>query len=325
VPGSGLLHGPEEARREVERIGLPVVIKAAAGGGGRGMKIVHEMDDLAPAFELAEAEARAAFGSAATYVERYMDETRHVEVQVLGDSHGNVVHLLERDCSIQRRHQKLLEEAPAHGLDPAVAERLRQAAVAAARRIGYQSAGTLEFLVNGSEFWFMEMNTRIQVEHGVTEMITGVDLVREQIRLAAGEPLAQVGRGYRPRGHALECRLNAEDPLHFLPQPGRISAVHFPGGLGIRVDSHVYEGYSVSPHYDSMLAKVIVHASDREHAIRRMRGALDECAIEGLRTNLSFFRWLLRQEAFVRGEYGTRFVERALDPAAILRLEDTGS
>jgi acetyl-CoA carboxylase biotin carboxylase subunit len=319
LPGSGVLEDPEQALAYANDIGFPVILKAAAGGGGRGMKIVRDEAVLARTLETAQAEAQAAFGSGAIYLERFVERPRHIEVQVVADRHGGCIDLHERECSIQRRHQKLVEEAPATRLDPAVRKALREAAVAAAKAIGYHSVGTVEFLVDGDQFYFMEMNTRIQVEHCVTEMITGVDLIHEQIRLAQGEPLGHLAAPIPVRGHAIECRLNAEDPVTFAPQPGTITALNFPGGFGVRVDSHIYQGYQVSPYYDSMLAKLIVHAPDRDGALRRMRRALDECVIEGIRTNIPLHRWLIDHEGFRRGGYDTHFLERNADPAAVGR------
>jgi acetyl-CoA carboxylase biotin carboxylase subunit len=318
LPGTGVLGTPQEAQRAAARIGMPVIIKASAGGGGRGMKIVRDPAVLGKTVETARAEAQAAFGNGDVYLERYVERPRHIEVQVVADKHGGVIDLLERECSIQRRHQKVIEEAPSVALSPELRSRMREAAVTAARAIGYQSVGTIEFLLDGDAFYFMEMNTRIQVEHCVTEMITGVDLVQEQLRLAMGEPLGALDRQHTARGHAIECRINAEDPVTFAPQPGTITALHFPGGYGVRVDSHVYQGYSVSPHYDSMLAKLVTHAKDRPAALTRMRGALEETIIEGIATNVPLHRWILKQDAFVRGKYDTHFLESHLDPAAVL-------
>jgi acetyl-CoA carboxylase biotin carboxylase subunit len=317
VPGTGVLQDAEEATKAADRIGMPIILKAAAGGGGRGMKIVRDAAHLRRAFETARAEAAAAFGNGDIYLERYLEAPRHIEVQVIADSHGGVIDLLERECSIQRRHQKLLEEAPSSAVTEEMRAELSQAAVAAAKAIDYRSVGTVEFLLDADRFYFMEMNTRIQVEHCVTEMVTGVDLVQEQIRLATGEPLGYLDRVHRPRGHAIECRINAEDPVDFTPQPGLITALHFPGGFGVRVDSHVHQGYSVPPHYDSMLAKVIVHAPNRDRAIRRMQRALGECVVEGISTNLPLHRWILKQEAFTSGRYDTHFLERSLDSEGI--------
>ena len=317
LPGTGVLSSAAEALEAAERIGLPVILKASAGGGGRGMKIIRDIKALPSTLETAQLEAFKAFGNGDMYLERYVTSPRHVEVQVVADKFGDAIHLLERECSVQRRHQKVLEEAPCSVLDENLRAAMCAAAVKACKAINYHSLGTLEFLLDGDRFYFMEMNTRVQVEHCVTEMITGIDLVQEQIRLATGEPLAHLNREHKPRGHAIECRINAEDPVSFAPRPGTISAVHFPGGFGVRVDSHVYTGYTVSPHYDSMVAKLIVHAPDRPRAISRMRRALGECVIEGLTTNLPLHRWLLKQEAFVSGKYDTHFLEANLDPEAI--------
>lgn len=317
LPGTGVLDDLDEAVAAADRIGLPVIVKASAGGGGRGMKIVHDRDVLRTTIQTAQSEALAAFGCGDVYLERYVTSPRHIEVQVVADHHGNVIDLLERECSIQRRHQKVIEEAPASSLPDEIRTRMLEAAVKAAKAIGYRSVGTVEFLVDGDGFYFMEMNTRIQVEHCVTEMITGVDLVQEQLRIATGEPLGHLDRPHQPRGHAIECRVNAEDPVNFSPQPGRITALHFPGGYGVRVDSHVYQGYSVSPHYDSMLGKIIAHGKTRKEALARIRRALDETIVEGIRTNVPLHRWILRQDAFVEGRYDTHFLEANLDPDAI--------
>ncbi len=317
LPGTGVLRSGEEASRAALKIGFPVILKASAGGGGRGMKIVRKPDGLASTLETAQAEAQAAFGCGDMYLERYVESPRHVEVQIISDKHGGCVDLLERECSIQRRHQKLLEEAPCANLPESTRTSMLEAAVAAAKAIDYHSVGTVEFLVDGDAFYFMEMNTRIQVEHCVTEMITGVDLVQEQIRLAMGEKLEHLDRRHQARGHSIECRINAENPVSFAPSPGTITALHFPGGTGVRVDSHVYQGYAVSPHYDSMLAKLVVHAPDRQRAIRRMRRALGECVVEGISTNIPLHRWLMKQDAFVEGKYDTHFLEKHLDADAI--------
>ncbi len=317
LPGTGVLESGDQARAAAEEIGLPVILKASAGGGGRGMKIVWDLDKVAPTLETAQAEAQAAFGCGDMYLERYVQSPRHIEVQIVADKHGNVIDLFERECSVQRRHQKVIEEAPAANFPESVRKQMREAAVAAARAISYHSLGTVEFLLDGDRFYFMEMNTRVQVEHCVTEMITGVDLVQEQLRLARGEPLSHLEREFRPRGHSIECRINAEDPVNFTPHPGTISALHLPGGTGVRVDTHVYQGYTVSPYYDSMLGKLIVHAPTREQAIARMRRALGECVFEGISTNIALHRWILKQEPFVKGAYDTHFLERSLDPDAI--------
>jgi acetyl-CoA carboxylase biotin carboxylase subunit len=318
LPGTGVLENAEQAEAAAKEIGLPIILKASAGGGGRGMKIVNEMSQIAQTLETAQAEALAAFGCGDMYLERYVTSPRHVEVQVIADAHGNVIDLLERECSIQRRHQKVIEEAPAAALDDDVRDRMLESAIAAAKAINYRSLGTVEFLMDGDRYYFMEMNTRVQVEHCVTEMITGIDLVQEQIRLAMGEPLGALDRRHAARGHSIECRINAEDPVNFAPSPGTITALHFPGGTGVRIDSHVYQGYTVSPYYDSMLAKLIVHAPTREQAIRRMRRALGECVIEGIRTNIPLHRWILKHPAFVKGEYDTHFLDNNLDREAIM-------
>ncbi|MEM7157730.1 MAG: acetyl-CoA carboxylase biotin carboxylase subunit [Myxococcota bacterium] len=322
LPGTGVLQSPQEAIEAAERIGLPVILKASAGGGGRGMKIIRDMDKLAGMVETAQAEALAAFGDGSVYVERYVESPRHIEVQVVADQHGNCIDLLERECSIQRRHQKVIEEAPAACLPEEVGQRIRAAAVTAAKAIGYHSVGTVEFLLDGDDFYFMEMNTRIQVEHCVTEMITGVDLVQEQIRLATGEPLGHLDREHRARGHAIECRINAEDPIKFTPQPGVITEVNFPGGYGVRVDSHVYGGYRISPHYDSMIAKLVVHAPTRDQAVARMKRALGELVVEGIRTNTALHRWIMQHPIFLSGRYDTHFLEQNLDPEAILAVAE---
>lgn len=318
LPGTDVLTSAEEAKAAAERIGYPVILKASAGGGGRGMKIVHDPKVLGKTLETAQAEALAAFGNGDMYMERYVTSPRHIEVQVVADDYGNVIDLLERECSIQRRHQKLVEEAPCATLSDEVRADLLKAAVDAAKAIDYRSVGTIEFLMDGDRFYFMEMNTRVQVEHCVTEMITGVDIVQEQIRLAMGEPLGHLDRRHVARGHAIEVRLNAEDPVKFSPYPGMITALNFPGGMGVRIDSHIYQGFTVTPHYDSMLAKLIVHGKDREHALRRMRRALGECVLEGVKSNIPLHRWLFKQEGFIRGGYDTHFLEHNLDADAIL-------
>jgi acetyl-CoA carboxylase, biotin carboxylase subunit len=311
LPGTGLIETDQQAQQAVDRIGLPVIIKASAGGGGRGMKIVKDRDRLLAQLEMARAEALAGFGSSDVYLERYVEAPRHIEVQIAADGKGGVAALGERECSIQRRHQKLVEEAPSVALSESEREKLLSICENAIRAIGYSNVGTLEFLYENGEFYFMEMNTRIQVEHTVTEMVTGLDLVREQIKLAWGEPLSQTFTSrFRPRGHSIECRVNAEDPVTFAPSPGRISALNLPGGFGVRVDTHIYEGYVVPPNYDSLLAKLIVHAEDRDSAIRRMRRALDEFVVEGVKTNLPFHRKLMAHPEFVAGRLDTHFLER---------------
>jgi acetyl-CoA carboxylase biotin carboxylase subunit len=315
IPGSeGLLANPEEAAVLAERMGYPVMIKATAGGGGRGMRLVSAADQLESLFKAAQGEAEAAFGNPGLYMEKFIDRPRHVEVQVLADRHGNVVHLGERDCSIQRRHQKLLEEAPSPGLDETLRRRMGEAAVAAARSINYEGAGTVEFLVDrGGGFYFMEMNTRIQVEHPVTEMVTGIDLIAEQLRIAGGEPISVRQEEIQLRGHAIECRINAEDPRHnFRPAPGRITGWLPPGGPGVRIDSHVYTGYEIPPFYDSLIGKLIVWGVDRDHALRRLRRALSECAVTGIPTAIDFHLALLDRPEFQRGEVYTKFVEQEM-------------
>jgi acetyl-CoA carboxylase biotin carboxylase subunit len=317
IPGSeGLLATPAEAAALAGQMGYPVMIKATAGGGGRGMRLVPGPDQLESLFKAAQGEAEAAFGNPGLYMEKFIDRPRHVEVQVLADRHGNVVHLGERDCSIQRRHQKLLEEAPSPGLDPEIRRRMGEAAVAAARSIGYEGAGTVEFLVDRhGGFYFMEMNTRIQVEHPVTEMVTGVDLIAEQLGIAGGEPISFRQDDLRLTGHAIECRINAEDPRHnFRPAPGKITGWLPPGGPGVRVDSHVYTGYEIPPFYDSLIGKLIVWGVDRDHALRRLRRALSECAITGIPTTIEFHLELLDRPEFIRGDVHTKFVEQEMLP-----------
>ncbi|MGH2404997.1 MAG: acetyl-CoA carboxylase biotin carboxylase subunit [bacterium] len=319
VPGSNGAIADERDAREIARIvGYPLIIKAAAGGGGRGMRIVHTPQDLDHSLQTARGESEAAFGDGQVYIEKYIAEPRHVEVQIIADRHGSILHLGARDCSIQRRHQKLIEESP----PPRVRERtlagLVRAAVRAAQAIGYVNAGTVEFLVDAHEnFYFMEMNTRIQVEHPVTEMVTGLDLVKEQIRIAAGERLPFGQRDVELRGHALECRINAEDPRHdFRPSPGVITAFHAPGGPGVRVDTHCYPGYAIPPHYDSLIAKLITWGRDRGEAIGRMRRALNEFEIGGIRTTIPFHLRVVDNAFFRRGEVYTNFVQRRIEPDA---------
>ena len=322
VPGSpGLLDSVEEAKEVADTIGYPVLLKASAGGGGKGMKIAMTEQDLAGAFQLARAEALACFGNGALYMEKLVQRPRHIEVQVLGDKHGNVVHLGERECSLQRRHQKVLEEAPSPLVDEEMRQRMGEAAVNAAKAIGYNTAGTVEFLADQDKnFYFIEMNTRIQVEHPVTEMITGIDLVKQMIRSAAGVPLPFTQEDIKFNGHAIECRINAEDPVTFAPSPGAITGYHEPGGLGVRVDSWVHDRAKVLPYYDSLLAKLIVWGEDRDAAVMRMRWALDEYVIEGIRSTVPFHRRVLRDETFLSGDLDTGFIERFLsedgkDPA----------
>ncbi len=311
LPGSeGALRDEAEARACAEQIGFPVLLKAAMGGGGRGMRIVRDPQSLAAAVQTCQTEAASAFGSSEIYIERYLEGARHVEVQVLADGQGHLIHLGERECSIQRRHQKLLEESPSPAVTDQVRRELTAAALRLCRAAGYESAGTVEFILDGhGRFYFLEVNTRIQVEHPVTEMVTGVDLVREQIRVAAGEPLGLTQETVRFAGHAIECRITAEDPLTFTPSPGRITAYLPPGGLGMRVDSHCFGGYTVPPHYDSLVAKVIAHGVDRAEAIGRMRRALAEFLLEGIKTTIPFHTRLLADPRFVEGNYSTAFLE----------------
>jgi acetyl-CoA carboxylase, biotin carboxylase subunit len=313
VPGSpGPVETPDDAMAIAEEIGYPVIIKAAAGGGGKGMRVAADADAFMQSYNLARQEALAAFGSDQVYIEKYLARPRHIEIQIMGDSYGKVIHLCERDCSIQRRHQKLIEEAPSPALDQELRDAIGSAAVRLASAINYAGAGTIEFLLDADgSFYFMEMNTRIQVEHPVTEMCTNFDLVKEQIRIAAGEPLSLVLHGNRLRGHAIECRVNAEDPArNFQPSPGLITAYHPPGGPGVRVDTHIYDGYTVPPYYDSLLAKVIVQGNDRAEAIARMRQALDSFIIEGVTTTIPFLSRVMRHPDFVAGTVDTKFLER---------------
>ena len=315
VPGSnGLLRDEEEAKTLADEIGYPVMIKATAGGGGRGMRLVRDKSELVRMFQAAQGEAEAAFGNGGVYLEKFVECPRHIEFQIIADSHGNVVHLGERDCSIQRRHQKLLEEAPSAVLSPQLRQKMGDAAVRAAQSIGYVGAGTVEFLLDKSgDFYFMEMNTRIQVEHPVTEMVTGLDLIAEQIRVAQGEKLRFTQEQVKLTGHAIECRINAEDPNHnFRPHPGRISAYLPPGGPGVRMDSHVYTDYEIPPYYDSLIGKLIVWGEDRNTAIARMKRALRECAITGVPTTIEFHQKILEVPAFVSGEIYTNFIAEHL-------------
>ncbi|HVR75454.1 MAG TPA: acetyl-CoA carboxylase biotin carboxylase subunit [Planctomycetota bacterium] len=312
VPGSEGILKDEKAALEVAReIGYPVIIKAVAGGGGRGMRVAHNDVSLVNGFLQARAEAGAAFNNQDVYLEKLIEKPRHVEIQILGDQHGNVVHLGERDCSLQRRHQKIIEESPSPGLLEATRETMGEAAKTLARAAGYSNAGTVEFLVDREgEFYFIEVNTRIQVEHPVTEMVTGMDLIKEQIRIASGEPLGYTQEDIRLRGAAIECRINAEDPANnFKPCPGLITRFHAPGGAGVRVDSHVYSGYKVPPYYDSMIAKIIVYQRDRGEAIAVMRRALDELRIEGIATNTPLLKEIFRHFHFLRGKVNTGFIE----------------
>ena len=315
VPGSpGLIESEQEALRIASEIGYPVIIKATAGGGGRGMRLVREESEFMRMFQAAQGEAEAAFGNGGVYLEKFIERPRHIEFQILADNYGHVIHLGERDCSIQRRHQKLLEEAPSPFLNPKLRQKMGDAAIKAAKSINYTGAGTVEFLVDASgNFYFMEMNTRIQVEHPVTEMITGLDLIREQIRIAQGEKLSLTQSQINLNGHAIECRINAEDPdQNFRPHPGKISAYLPPGGPGVRVDSHVYTDYEIPPYYDSLIGKLIVWAPNREMAIKRMKRALKECAITGIPTTIDFHRRILETPAFLAGDVYTNFIEEHL-------------
>jgi acetyl-CoA carboxylase biotin carboxylase subunit len=312
IPGTpGPVEDVDEALAFARQIGFPVIIKAAAGGGGKGMRVARDPDDFGRSFQLARSEALSAFGSGDVYVEKYLARPRHIEFQILGDTHGHVIHLGERDCSVQRRHQKLIEEAPSPAVTPDLRQRMGDAAVKGAKAIDYVGAGTIEMLLDeDGSFYFMEMNTRIQVEHPVTEMLTGIDLVKEQIRVAAGEPLSISGPPPL-RGHVIECRVNAEDPSrNFQPSPGRIAAFHPPGGPGVRLDTHVYAGYTVPPYYDSLLAKLICEGRDREEAVRRMKIALESFIIEGVTTTIPFLARVMDNPRFRAGEVDTKFLER---------------
>ena len=314
VPGSegALPEDPKEIVRIARKVGYPVIIKAAGGGGGRGMRVVHTEAALLNAVNMTRTEAQAAFANPVVYLERYLENPRHIEIQVLADAHKNAVHLGERDCSLQRRHQKVIEEAPAPELPTKLRDKMGERCVDACRRIGYRGAGTFEFLYEGGEFYFIEMNTRIQVEHPVTEMVTGVDLVQEQIYVAAGEKLRLRQKDIQFRGHAIECRINAEDPYRFTPSPGKITSYHPPGGPGIRVDSHVYQGYSVPPNYDSMVGKVIAFGATRDQALSRMRIALSEMVVEGIQTNIPLHRELLNDTRFLKGGVSIHYLEQKL-------------
>ena len=311
LPGSpDPVESAEEAKKLALEIGFPLIIKAAAGGGGRGMRIVRSESELAGQLETAQAEALAAFKNGAVYIERYIERPRHIEIQVLADEHGNTVHLGERECTIQRRHQKLLEEAPSVAISPQLREEMGSVAVKACKEIGYSSAGTFEFLLDeDGRFYFMEMNTRIQVEHPVTEMVTLADIVRNQIRIATGENVGYTQDEVVIVGHAIECRINAEDPVKFTPSPGTITAFNIPGGPGVRIDTAVYPGYKVPPHYDSMIAKLIVHARTRDLAIARMQRALDMMVIEGIKTTIPLHRKIMADENFQKGNFSTKFME----------------
>jgi len=317
LPGSlGVVQSIAEAEEICAAIGFPVIIKAAAGGGGRGMKVVEKREDLERLYLMARTEAQAGFGNPDVFIERYCAKPRHVEIQLIADEHGTITHLGERDCSIQRRHQKLVEESPSLAVDEALRARICTAAVSLAREVGYESLGTAEFLLDErGEFYFMEVNTRAQVEHPVTELVTGIDLIKEQIRIAQGHKLSFDPAKVQLRGHAIECRVNAEDPDTFAPWPGRVTAYHEPGGPGVRIDSMLYSGYTVPSLYDSMIAKVITYGGDRYEAIARMKRALREMKVDGIRTNIPFHLRLLEDEQFLRGDVSTRFLDTFLKPA----------
>jgi acetyl-CoA carboxylase biotin carboxylase subunit len=310
LPGSdGTLPSVDAAFEVARSIGFPVIIKASAGGGGRGMRICWHESDLEVAFQTARNEAERAFGNGEVYLEKYLERPRHVEIQVFGDTYGRIVHMGERECSIQRRHQKLIEESPSPAVNEDLRQRMGDAAIKIAQAVNYVNAGTVEFLLDGDQFYFMEMNTRIQVEHPVTEEVTGIDMVKEQIRVASGEPLSIPSGPFRLRGHAIEFRINAEDPVTFAPQPGKITAFHLPGGPGVRVDTAAYRDYVIPPHYDSLIAKLIVRGANRLEAIARGKRALEQFIVEGVKTSLPLHRAILNNDRFVRGELSTRFME----------------
>ncbi len=315
VPGSdgALPDDPETIIKTAAKVGYPVIIKASGGGGGRGMRVVEREEDLIKSVEMTKAEAGAAFGNPMVYMERYLQRPRHVEIQVLADEHGNAIYLGERDCSMQRRHQKVIEEAPAPGITAKEREKIGKACVEACKRIGYRGAGTFEFLYEDGEFFFIEMNTRVQVEHPVTELISGVDIVQEQLRVAAGEKLQYKQKDIILEGHAFECRINAEDPYNFIPSPGLIESCHLPGGFGIRVDSHIYQGYRIPPNYDSLIGKICVHGKTREQAMAKMRVAMAELAITGIKTNADLHRDLFRDPGFSDGGVSIHYLEQWLE------------
>lgn len=324
VPGSeGGVENAQEGLRVSEEMGFPVLIKAASGGGGKGMQVVRESSEFVEAFNTARSEAKANFGDDTVYIEKFLEKPRHIEIQIFGDSHGNALHLGERDCSIQRRHQKLLEECPSPVLSDDDRGKIGELAAETVRKLGYEGAGTIEFLYENGEFYFMEMNTRIQVEHPVTEMVTGIDLIAEQIRVAAGESLTVCNKiGLKLRGHAIEIRVNAEDPQSFIPSPGSITRYHAPGGLGVRFDSAIYGGYSIPPYYDSMIGKIIVQGRDRRECIERLKRAIRETVIEGVKTTLPLHEWILEQPEFISGDYTIHWLEQKL---ADKNSEDEGS
>ena len=315
VPGSdGALPGdPSEILKTADKVGFPVIIKASGGGGGRGMRVVEKKQELLKAVEMSRAEAEADKGNPMVYMERFLQRPRHVEIQVLADEHGNAVYLGERDCSMQRRHQKIIEEAPAPFITPAQRKKIGEACVAACKRIGYRGAGTFEFLYEDGEFFFIEMNTRVQVEHPVTELITGVDIVQEQLRVAAGLPLQYTQKDIAIEGHAFECRINAEDPYTFIPSPGVIESCHLPGGFGIRVDSHIYQGYRIPPNYDSLIGKICVHGKDRAQAMAKMRVAMAELTVDGIKTNAPLHRELFNDTGFAQGGVSIHYLEHWLE------------
>ncbi len=314
VPGSDGPLGDDDATNlaTAQRIGYPVIIKAASGGGGRGMRVVHTEGHLLSAITVTRTEAHAAFGDGTVYMEKYLEKPRHVEVQVLADGQGNAIHLYDRDCSLQRRHQKVLEEAPAPGLDPEARAQVLEACRQACIKINYRGAGTFEFLYEDGEYFFIEMNTRVQVEHPVTEMVTGVDIVKEQLRIASGLPLSIRQEDVQLNGHSFECRINAEDSRTFMPSPGKVTLFHAPGGLGVRMDSHLYTGYTVPPHYDSLIGKLITWGADREIALTRMRNALDELLVEGIKTNIDLQKDLVRDSYFRQGGVNIHYLEKKL-------------
>ena len=314
VPGSegALPDDPQVVLAMGREVGYPVIIKAAGGGGGRGMRVVHAEEELLRAVEMTKSEAQAAFGNPVVYMEKFLQTPRHIEIQVLADQHGNAIYLGERDCSMQRRHQKILEEAPATGIPSRYITRISERCADACKRINYRGAGTFEFLYENGEFYFIEMNTRIQVEHPVTEMVTGVDLIKEQLRIAAGQPLSITQQDIRIRGHAIECRINAEDPATFLPSPGLIQRFHAPGGLGVRWESHIYAGYKVPPYYDSMIGKLICYGENRDVAIARMRHSLDELVVEGIKTNIALQKEIMKDENFQHGGTNIHYLHKKL-------------
>jgi acetyl-CoA carboxylase biotin carboxylase subunit len=317
VPGSdGGLATEAEAKKVAKKIGYPVLIKAAAGGGGRGMKVARSEEEVGEAFSTARAEAKAAFGDDSVYMEKYLTHPRHIEIQIVADSHGGVIHLGERDCSLQRRHQKVLEEAPSPALNAEERARIGKITAEAISKLGYLGVGTVEYLYEDGEFYFIEMNTRLQVEHPVTEMITGIDLVREQIRIADGAPLSVKQKDVKFNGHAIECRVNAENPQTFRPSPGRIEGFHSPGGLGVRLDSAIYAGYAIPPNYDSLIGKLIVHGRDRPECLMRLKRALNEMVITGVETTLPLFRDLVNEPDIINGDYSIHWLERTLKEKA---------